>query len=95
MQNSKQEIVLYTGPKGAEKVEVHMDKDTVWLTQTQIAQLFDTDRSSITRHVKNVLNSAELSEISNVQFLHILRLMVKHIKSRFIISMQSSPLATT
>lgn len=71
MQNLKQEIVLYTGPKGAEKVEVHMDKDTVWLTQAQIAQLFDTDRSSITRHVNNVINSAELSENSNVQFLHI------------------------
>jgi prophage maintenance system killer protein len=69
--NSTQEIVLYTGSKGAEKVEVRMDKETVWLTQAQIAQFFDTDRTSITRHINNIINSAELSEESNVQFLHI------------------------
>lgn len=57
-----QEIVLYTGPNGAEKVEVRMDKDTVWLTQAQIAEIFGTKRPAITKHLNNIFKSGELSE---------------------------------
>ncbi len=62
MQNRTQEIVLYTGPKGAEKVEVRMDKDTVWLTQAQIALLFGTQRPAITKHLNNIFKDGELNE---------------------------------
>ncbi len=60
----QQEIVLYTGPQGAEKVKVRMDKDTVWLTQAQIATVLGTQRPAITKHLNNIFKTAELSENS-------------------------------
>lgn len=64
MQHELRQIVLYTGPKGEEKVEVRMDKETVWLTQAQISDLFRIERSVITKHLKNVFLTAELSRNS-------------------------------
>ncbi len=60
------EIIIYTG-----KVEVRLWEDTVWLTQQQIAGLFDSERSVITKHLKNIFGSGELQEKSNVQKMHI------------------------
>ncbi len=66
----KGEIVIYKDQTGPE-LQVKFEHENVWLTQGQIAELFGSDRSSITKHIKNIINSAELSEKSNVQFLHI------------------------
>ncbi len=52
------------GVNGAEKIEVRMDKETVWLTQAQISQLFGIERSVITKHLKNIFSTAELSQNS-------------------------------
>jgi len=46
-------------------------EETIWLAQTQIALLFASERSVITKHLKNIFKSGELEEKSNVQFLHI------------------------
>lgn len=48
-----------------------MEQETVWLLQEQIAKLFKTERSVITKHLGNIFNSNELDEKSNVHFLHI------------------------
>lgn len=48
-----------------------MENETVWLTQAQIAELFERDRTVITKHINNVFKEKELEEKSNVQFLHI------------------------
>ena len=69
-EESKNEIVIYKEPKGP-AIVVKFEGESVWLTQVQIANLFDTDRSSITKHINNIIKSAELSEKRNVQFLHI------------------------
>jgi len=66
----KNQIIIYKDKTGPElKVNVH--DQNVWLTQEQISKLFETDRSSITKHIKNIIKSGELKEKSNVQFLHI------------------------
>ncbi|MCK5014682.1 MAG: virulence RhuM family protein [Candidatus Omnitrophica bacterium] len=52
-------IVLYKN-----KLEVQLEKDTVWLTQKLMAELFDTERSVITKHIRNILNSKELTKNS-------------------------------
>lgn len=62
-------IAIYQSPSGV--VEVRLDKDTVWLTQEQMTQLFGRERSVITKHIRNVFNEGELDEKSNVQNLHI------------------------
>lgn len=64
------EIILYQ-PDETVKLEVRMEEETVWLTQTQIAELFERDRTVITKHINNVFKENELEEKSNVHFLHI------------------------
>lgn len=66
-------IIIYKSKDNQIQLEVRlgMDKDTIWLNQAQIAQLFKTDRSVITRHICNIFKSGELDEKSNVHFLHI------------------------
>ena len=65
------EIALYEAPGGDIRLEVRLDRDTVWLTQAQMADLFGRERSVVTKHVRNVFADGELIEESNVQNLHI------------------------
>ncbi|MBO7569643.1 MAG: virulence RhuM family protein [Bacteroidaceae bacterium] len=58
----KGEIILYTTPDGESKIEVKLEGETVWLTLDQMATLFQRNKSTISRHVKNVLKSGELEE---------------------------------
>ena len=64
------EIILYQ-PDKAIKLEVRLENDTVWLTQAQIAELFGTGRQAITKHLKNIFNSAELDEDSVCSILEL------------------------
>ena len=66
----KSEIILYQ-PDEIVKLEVRLENETVWLTQQQIAELFQRERSVITKHINNVFREGELEEKSNVHFLHI------------------------
>lgn len=54
------EILLYTTPNGKVKVEIYLQNETIWLTQQKIADLFGVDRSVITKHLKNILETNEL-----------------------------------
>jgi len=54
------EIVLYKARDGSASVEVKLQGETVWLTQKQMASLFATERSVITKHLRNIFQSAEL-----------------------------------
>jgi len=63
-QNSFTEFLLYTTPNGKVKVEIFLRDENVWLTQAKIAELFDIDRSVITKHLKNIFESGELQEDS-------------------------------
>jgi hypothetical protein len=58
------EILLYTTPNGKVKVEMYLYEETIWLTQQKIAELFDVDRTVISRHLKNIFSSSELMEDS-------------------------------
>lgn len=57
------EIVLYQ-PDESTRLEVRLEDDTVWLTQAQMSELFQTTRNNITLHIRNVFKEGELSEIS-------------------------------
>ena len=65
------EVALYRAADGKISLEVRLEKETLWLTQKQMAMLFDTERSVITKHLRNIFNSGELNEKSNVQKMHI------------------------
>ena len=64
------EIILYQ-PDELVKLEVRLEDETVWLTQAQITELFQRERTVITKHINNVFKEKELDEKSNVHFLHI------------------------
>lgn len=66
----KSEIIVYQ-PNDMLNLEVRVENDSVWLTQSQMSELFQRDRSVITKHINNVFKEKELDEGRNVQFLHI------------------------
>ena len=54
------EVVVYEAPDGEVRVDVRFDRETVWLTQHQMAELFGRDRSVVTRHIRNAFREGEL-----------------------------------
>ncbi len=65
------EIVLYQDDDGNNALEVRLQDETVWLSQAQMAELFQRDQSVISRHVNNVFREGELDRESNMQKMHI------------------------
>ena len=65
------EIVIYKSNDGITKIEVKLQDNTVWLTQNQIAQLFNKGRSTITEHINNIFKDKELDEKSSVGIIDI------------------------
>lgn len=62
----KNEIILYRPDEVAEHIEVRLDEHTVWLTLNQLAQLFNRDKSVISRHLNNIYKEGELNEDATV-----------------------------
>ncbi len=69
MENTK--IIIYQTEDGNTKIETRLENETVWLNQEQMAELFQRDRTVITKHIGNIFKEGELEERSNVQNLHI------------------------
>ena len=68
MEENKGQILLYQTVDGESRIEVTLCNDTVWLTLDQMAELFQRNKSTISRHIKNVFESGELQENSVVAF---------------------------
>ena len=66
MPEQSSEIVIFKTEDDKVSIDVHFDKETVWLTLDQMAVLFERDKSTISRHIKNVFEEGELVEISTV-----------------------------
>ena len=64
------EIILFKADDIELQVKITPDEETVWLTQDQMAELFDKDRSVIGRHISNIFKEGELEEDTSVQILH-------------------------
>ena len=64
--DNKGSIILYTMPDGVSKIEVTLHDETVWLTLDQMAELFQRNKSTISRHIKNVFEEGELQADSTV-----------------------------
>jgi hypothetical protein len=61
---NKGEIVIYQAPDGTTSIDVKLEKETIWLSQKQIAELFGVKRPAITKHLKNIFETGELQESS-------------------------------
>ena len=64
----KGQILLYQTPDGVTKIEVTLQNETVWLSLDQMAELFQRNKSTISRHIKNVFEEGELQPDSTVAF---------------------------
>lgn len=66
MSENKGELIIYQTEDGLTKINVRMDNDTVWLSLDQMSELFQRDKSTISRHIKNIFQEGELTEESTV-----------------------------
>lgn len=64
----KSEIRIFKSKDGSTEIKVKLDNDNVWLNQYQLEDLFQTDRSSINRHIGKIYRSKELMEKSTCAF---------------------------
>ena len=64
------QIVVYQTADNQTQIDVTLENETVWLTQAQIAELFQKDQSVIARHIANIFKEGELDKESNMQILH-------------------------
>lgn len=64
--NERGEIIIYQTEDGLTKINVNMQNETVWLSLDQMAELFQRDKSTISRHIRNIFTEGELSQNSVV-----------------------------
>ena len=63
------QTVIYQSKAGSLEIKADADYETIWLTQDQMAVLFDVQKAAISKHLKNIFSSAELKENSVVSIL--------------------------
>lgn len=68
MTKDKGQILLYQTPDGESRIEVRLQEETVWLSLEQMAELFQRNKSTISRHIKNVFEEGELQPNTTVAF---------------------------
>ena len=61
------EVVLYEAPDGEVQLDVRLERETVWLSQRQMALLFRTSTDNINLHLKNVYKDGELEELATTE----------------------------
>ena len=71
--SEKNEIVIYTTPEGKETFEVNLKKDTVWLSQKQMAGLFEKDVRTVNEHISNIYKEKELIKSSTIRKFRIVQ----------------------
>ena len=68
LKDNPSELILYQTEDGQTKIEVQFDGDTVWLTLNQLSSLFQRDKSTISKHIKNIFGEGELQQEQTVAF---------------------------
>ena len=64
---SNSEIVIYKNPDGNIKIDVRLEDETVWLSQSHICELFDKNKRTISEHIRNIFVEGELQEESVIR----------------------------
>ena len=60
-------IIIYNLEDGKTKIDVKLENETVWLSQQQLSELYDTTKQNISLHIKNIFDENELTEILTVK----------------------------
>jgi hypothetical protein len=67
MKENESSILIYQTEDGATKIETRLEGETVWLTQTQLCELFQKSKSSVSEHIKHIFEEGELLEKRTVR----------------------------
>ena len=67
MNDTNGDIIIYKTDDGLTKIDVKIENETVWLSQQQMADLFDTSRTNIIEHINNIYEEGELDKESTCQ----------------------------
>ena len=78
---NKSNIIIYQSEDGQTHIEVQMDEDTVWLSQQQMADLYQTSRTNVVEHIKHIYEDGELVEESTCRKI---RHAIIHIKATIV-----------
>ena len=62
------DIILYSTDDGQTRIELHLKDNTVWLSQLEIAELFQTTKQNISKHINAILKEGELIEAATVNY---------------------------
>ena len=73
LKNKNDEIIIYTAKDGSVNIDVHLENETVWLTQDSMAKLFETTIPNINMHIKNIFNEDELEQNRTIKDFLIVR----------------------
>lgn len=66
MSKMRNDIILYSTEDGKSKIELHVENETVWLSQLELAELFQTSKQNISKHIKSIFEDGELEESATV-----------------------------
>jgi hypothetical protein len=69
----KGEVVIYQDKRGATRLEVKLEQETVWLTQKRMGELFSVDIRTISEHLRNIFDSKELEESATIRKFRIVQ----------------------
>ena len=72
MQENK--VIIYTTNDGKTKLDVKLEDETLWLTQTQMCELYQTSKSNVSEHIKHIFEEGELNEDSSVRKFRTVRI---------------------
>ena len=67
MMQTRDNILFYTTPAHEVKIDVYLQDETLWLSQKQMSKLFNTSKSTISEHLKNIFESQELQKEATVR----------------------------
>lgn len=67
MENTNGDIIIYQTDDGLTKIDVKVENETVWLSQQQMAELFNTSRTNVIEHINNIYKEEELDKNSTCQ----------------------------
>lgn len=83
MSTTDDAVVLYQSPDGSTSLAVHLEKETVWLTQSQLAELFAVKTPAINKHLKNIFAAGELAKEAVISILETTAADGKNYKTRY------------
>ena len=67
LMDNKGEVIIYQTDDGLTHIDVRMEDETVWLTQAQLCELFQSSKANVSEHIKHIFEEGELEETSAVR----------------------------